>query len=101
MTSIKEKFDNAVNEINHATWGNEIPNDRKLKCYGYFKQATIGDINTPQPWYYQMAARAKWDAWSILKGISKEKAMSLYVTEWEQQKKDFSYLRKKHIITQG
>ena len=54
MSSIKEKFDKAVNEINHATWGNEIPNDRKLKCYGYFKQATVGDINTPQPWYYQM-----------------------------------------------
>lgn len=32
-----------------------------------------------QPWAVQFEARAKWDAWAELKGMSKEEAMRRYV----------------------
>jgi diazepam-binding inhibitor (GABA receptor modulating acyl-CoA-binding protein) len=44
-----------------------------------------------QPWAVQIEARAKWDAWNALKGMSKEKAMQEYIDylakgdpNWEQ-----------------
>ena len=49
MNSSTDNFEKAVHEINNAEWGNKIPNDRKLKCYAYYKQATVGDINIEQP----------------------------------------------------
>ena len=32
-----------------------------LQLYGLYNQATVGDVNTPQPWAVQFEARAKWD----------------------------------------
>lgn len=95
MTSINEIFENAVREVNHAEWGNKIPNERKLKCYAYYKQATIGDVDIEQPWVFRTVERAKWEAWNSAKGITRENAKKLYVEEWERQKRDFSYLKNK------
>ena len=39
-----------------------------LVLYGLYKQATVGDVNTEQPWKVQVEARAKWDAWNANKG---------------------------------
>jgi len=61
-------------------------NDIKLRFYGLFKQATVGDINTKRPWGFDMAGKAKWDAWSKEKGLSKEEAMQTYVEEWDNKK---------------
>ena len=84
-----------MHEINNAEWGNKIPNDRKLKCYAYYKQATVGDINIEQPWAFQTVERAKWEAWNSAKGITQDIAKKLYVEEWNRQKKDFSHLKNK------
>ena len=35
---------------------------------GLYKQATVGDNTTSQPWAVQMTERAKWDAWTSFKG---------------------------------
>lgn len=56
----------------------ETSDAEKLKVYALYKQATIGDINIPQPWSVQFEARAKWDAWNEQKGKSKEAAMAEY-----------------------
>lgn len=37
-----------------------LSNDQKLQFYGLYKQATIGDVNTPEPWSINMVAKAKW-----------------------------------------
>ena len=42
-------------------------------------QATVGDVEGSQPWAVQMEARAKWDAWNSVKGMSKEDAMKQYM----------------------
>ena len=43
-------------------------NAQLLELYALYKQATVGDVNTAQPWAVQMEARAKWDAWNSKKG---------------------------------
>ena len=79
MEEIEKKFLEAVEEVSNSTWGDKVPDKRKLLIYAYYKQATIGDINTEQPWAYQVKARAKWDAWNSVKGMSKYDAMQNYI----------------------
>ena len=56
-----------------------LSNENMLLLYGYYKQATIGDCNTPQPYIYQFEKRALWDAWNSIKGTTKEEAMKMYI----------------------
>jgi len=55
--------------------------DEKLKLYGLYKQATVGDCNIERPGTFSMdfAGKAKWDAWNGNKGTDKEKAEQDYV----------------------
>lgn len=53
----KEEFENAANKLSTYSW---LSNDQKLQFYGLYKQSTIGDINTPQPWSINMVSKAKW-----------------------------------------
>lgn len=36
------------------------PDILKLQLYGLYKQATVGDCNTPKPAIYEFVAKAKW-----------------------------------------
>ena len=56
-----------------------LSNEEKLDLYKYFKQATVGDNNTPKPGMLQMKAKAKWNAWDSAKGMSKEDAQAAYI----------------------
>ena len=42
-------------------------------------QATEGDVKGAQPWAVQLEARAKWEAWAKLKGMSTQEAMQRYI----------------------
>lgn len=53
-------------------------NETKLKYYSLYKQSLEGDVKGSQPWAVQLEARAKWDAWAALKGMSQEEAMKQY-----------------------
>ena len=90
MDKIEKKFAETVEEVSNSTWGSKVPNDRKLLMYAYYKQATIGDINTEQPWAYQIKARAKWDAWNSVKNYTIDVAMRMYVTEFTKQVEEFA-----------
>ncbi|KAG8953154.1 hypothetical protein FRC04_003102 [Tulasnella sp. 424] len=57
----------------------QLSNDDKLKFYKYYKQATVGDVNTTRPGLMDFTGKAKWDAWDSLKGTSQEKAKEEYV----------------------
>jgi diazepam-binding inhibitor (GABA receptor modulating acyl-CoA-binding protein) len=54
-------------------------NDEKLKIYGLYKQATVGDINAPVPGFFDFAGHAKWNAWNEMKGKTSELAKEEYV----------------------
>ncbi len=50
-----------------------------LKLYAFYKQATQGDVTGEQPGSFDFVRRAKFDAWSEIKGMSPEAAMQHYV----------------------
>lgn len=50
-----------------------------LEIYALFKQATAGDVGGERPGFTDMVGRAKFDAWSAVKGLSKDEAMQKYV----------------------
>jgi diazepam-binding inhibitor (GABA receptor modulator, acyl-CoA-binding protein) len=68
-----------------------VPNEAKLKAYSLYKQATVGDVNIDRPsGMFDFEGKAKWDAWSALKGMSKEEAMQKYIDEIESQKTNYA-----------
>ena len=54
-------------------------NDTMLRLYGLFKQVTKGDATGEPPGGFDFVARAKFDAWSKMKGTSTNDAMQQYV----------------------
>ncbi len=66
------------------------PTDEELlDLYGYYKQATIGDINTDRPGMFDLKGKAKWDNWNSRKGLSKEAAEQAYIKLVEEFKKKY------------
>jgi acyl-CoA-binding protein len=60
------------------TLPNQSP-DSLLKMYSLFKQATIGDVAGSRPGGFNFKARAKYDAWTEVKGMTSDDAMTQYV----------------------
>ena len=57
----------------------KLNSDQKLQFYAYFKQATLGPCDKPQPGLFEMVERAKWKAWKALGKMSKDEAVTQYV----------------------
>ncbi|HVE49652.1 MAG TPA: acyl-CoA-binding protein [Casimicrobiaceae bacterium] len=55
-----------------------------LKLYSYYKQATDGDVTGSRPGGFDFVAGAKYDAWSKLKGMSRDEAMQNYIKQVER-----------------
>jgi acyl-CoA-binding protein len=55
-----------------------------LKLYSYYKQATEGDAKGERPGGFDFVGAAKYDAWSKLKGSSKDEAMQNYIKQVEK-----------------
>ena len=56
-----------------------LENETQLQLYGLYKQSTVGDVNTSQPWAINVVGRSKWDAWKAFEGFPKESAARTYV----------------------
>jgi diazepam-binding inhibitor (GABA receptor modulator, acyl-CoA-binding protein) len=54
-------------------------NDTLLQLYALFKQGSQGDVTGGRPGMLDFVGRAKWDAWSALKGESTDSAQRRYV----------------------
>jgi acyl-CoA-binding protein len=50
-----------------------------LALYGLYKQATAGDASGDAPSMFDLKGRAKHEAWSSRKGMTKDAAMLAYV----------------------
>jgi acyl-CoA-binding protein len=75
---LKEQFEAAV--ANSKTLAQKPANDVLLNLYSLYKQASLGDVSNDSPTNpFDFVARAKYDAWEELKGISKEDAMQQYI----------------------
>ena len=62
-------------------------NETLLKLYSLYKQSTEGDISGDQPTNpFDFVGKAKYEAWSSIKGKTKEAAMNEYVSLVNQLK---------------
>ncbi len=75
---LKELFEKAVTESKGLA---EKPsNETLLQLYSLYKQGTEGDVNVEPPANpFDFVNKAKYEAWSGLKGKTKETAMQEYV----------------------
>ena len=77
MSELKTQFEAAV--VNSKNLSERPDNATLLKLYALYKQASAGDNTEAKPGFSDMVARAKWDAWSKLKGKAADEAMQEYV----------------------
>ena len=75
---IQQLFQQAV--ADSKTLSEKPDNDTLLKLYSLYKQGTEGDVNTDPPANpFDFVNKAKYNAWSELKGLTKESAMQQYI----------------------
>lgn len=76
---LTQEFEQAV--ADSKTLSERPANDTLLQLYSLYKQATEGDVNTDPPANpFDFVAKAKYSAWSALKGKSKADAMQEYIS---------------------
>ncbi|CAB3234675.1 unnamed protein product [Arctia plantaginis] len=80
--SLQEQFDKAAADVKNLK---SLPSDNDLlELYGYFKQATVGDADPAKaPGFFDLRGKAKFEAWSKHKGLSKEDAQKAYIAKVE------------------
>ncbi len=84
MTDLQTQFQTAAQEAQALS---EKPsNENLLLLYSYYKQATTGDVSGKRPGFTNMVGRAKYDAWSKLKGTNQDEAMQVYIDLVEKLK---------------
>ena len=75
---LKQLFEKATAESKELS--DRPSNDTLLQLYSLYKQSTEGDVNVDPPSNpFDFVSRAKYDAWSNLKGKTKDAAMQEYV----------------------
>ena len=79
---LKSKFDAAATAAKQTK--KKPDNATLLKLYSYYKQATEGDVMGDRPGGFDFVGGAKHDAWSKLKGMSKDDAMTNYIKQVER-----------------
>jgi acyl-CoA-binding protein len=77
MSDLAAKFEDAQKRAKELK---KTPsNDDLLQLYAFYKQSTAGDVSGSRPGMLDMKGRAKFDAWTKTKGMSKDDAMTKYV----------------------
>lgn len=77
MSDLKTLFEEASQAATQLA--KKPDNDTMLKLYAYYKQATVGDVQGNRPGFSDFIARAKYDAWTKVKGTAQETAMQSYI----------------------
>ena len=84
MSDLKQRFADAQARIKPVTG---LGNDVMLDMYALYKQATSGDVNGARPGMMDLRGRAKYDAWTKVKGLSSDDAMTKYIALVEKHAK--------------
>ena len=79
---LKAKFEAAASTAKQTK--KKPDNATLLKLYSYFKQAADGDVTGARLGGFDFVGGAKHDAWSKLKGMSKDEAMQNYIKQVEK-----------------
>lgn len=81
-------FNQSQEEVKSLT--SRPSNEELLSLYAYYKQSVDGDITGKRPGMIKIKDRAKYDAWSAVKGTSKESAMKEYISIVKKLKSVYS-----------
>lgn len=84
---ILERFESCVQHMKKEI--GQIPQSSQLEFYALYKQATLGEVDDffgppgsgkePLPASYNLVAKAKYDAWKKVSGMSRNAAMQQYI----------------------
>ena len=78
-SDLNKTFQEKTVEISKSNFN--VSDDDKLLLYGVYKQATVGDINIPEPWKIFITDYAKWHAWNTNKNMLSNEAKNKYILE--------------------
>ncbi|MGZ5219594.1 MAG: acyl-CoA-binding protein [Chitinophagaceae bacterium] len=82
---LKEQFEKAAKDSKQLP--SKPDNETLLKLYSLYKQGIEGDVNSDPPSNpFDFVNKAKYEAWTSLKGKTKEEAMQEYVALVEKLK---------------
>lgn len=82
MSELQTQFEQAAAQAMDLS--TRPDNETMLKLYSLYKQATEGDVAGKRPGFTNFVGRAKYDAWSNLKGTDQETAMQSYISLVDQ-----------------
>ena len=77
--SLDAQFNDMVERVRTGNVALNPTPAQKLELYGFYKQATEGDVAGDLPAATDFIARAKYQAWEKCKGITKQEAMQKYI----------------------
>ncbi len=72
-----EQFKDAQDRVKTLT--KRPSNETLLELYSLFKQGSAGDVQGKRPGMLDLKGRAKYDAWTGRKGMSKDDAVDAYI----------------------
>ena len=86
MAELDAKFEAAVGVIQGLPKDGSFQpsNEMKLKFYGFYKQAREGPCIGTRPSFWDVVARAKYDAWNDLGDMSSVAAKEGYIEALKQ-----------------
>ena len=86
MVELDAKFEAAVGVIQGLPKDGSFQpsNEMKLKFYGFYKQAREGPCTGARPGFWDVVARAKYDAWKVLGDMSSVAAKEGYIEALKQ-----------------
>lgn len=82
MSDLQHAFEQAAQDIKRL--GTRPDNDTLLKLYALFKQGSDGDVQGPQPGFFDFVGTAKYEAWAQLRGVDRDEAQRRYIALVEQ-----------------
>jgi diazepam-binding inhibitor (GABA receptor modulator, acyl-CoA-binding protein) len=75
---LKEQFEQAAADSKNLS--DRPSNETLLQLYSLYKQGSVGDVNTDPPSNpFDFVNKAKYEAWSALKGKTTTEAMTEYI----------------------
>jgi len=77
VSDLRDRFAQAQEDVN--TLAERPDNETLLRLYALYKQATEGDATGERPGSFDFVRRAKFDAWSAIKGTSAEESKRQYI----------------------
>ena len=78
-TPIDEEFAAAAAYIASGRVNDQISDEDLLSFYAYYKQTTEGPCDKPKPAFFDLKAKAKWQAWTDLGEMSLDAAREHYI----------------------